>query len=69
MAEIRLRLDEVKLCIKDAQLILHGVRRDASGAVADHIDIALPWECRQALDRLTNFDGIDYRSLNNGEAT
>ena len=67
MADIRLKLDEVKLCIKDAQLILHGVRRDASGAIADHVDIALPWSCQQALGRLANFDGIGYQSLN-GEA-
>jgi hypothetical protein len=63
MADIRLTLDEVRLCIKDAQLILHGVRCDASGQIVDHIDIALPWNFQQTLARLQNFDGMDYLSL------
>jgi len=53
-------LDDVRLCIKGAQLILHGVRFDANGQIADHIDIVLPWGFQRAL---SNFDGIDYRSL------
>ena len=60
MADIRLKLDAVLWSIKDAQLILHGVRRDATGAVTDHVDIALPWGFQRTL---TNFDGINYRSL------
>ena len=64
MADIRLRLDEVRLCIKDAQLMLHGVRHDEAGHIVDHVDITLPWSCQQALSRLANFDGIDDRSLN-----
>jgi hypothetical protein len=60
MAEIRLKLDEVKLCVKDAQLILHGVRLDAQGYIIDHVDIALPWDFQRTV---ANFDGIDYRSL------
>ena len=67
MAEIRLRLDEVKLCIKNAQLILHGVRCDVSGQIVDHIDITLPWGFQKCVSRLANFDGIDYHSLD-GEA-
>jgi len=63
MAEIRLRVDEAALCVKDAQLILHGVRRDRTGQVVDHIDVVLPWAFRAQLARTTNFDGIDYRSL------
>jgi len=63
MADIRLQLDEVRLCIKNAQLILHGVRHDATGHIVDHVDLTLPWSVQQALSRLANFDGINYRSL------
>ncbi len=68
MADIRLKLDEVKLCVKDAQLLLHGVRRDSNGQLVDHIDITLPWSFHQALGRLVNFDGINYQSLNDETA-
>jgi hypothetical protein len=64
MADIRLTLDEVQLCVKEAQLVLHGVRRDAEGRVVDHVDITLPWGFQRTV---ANFDGIDYRSLD-GEA-
>jgi hypothetical protein len=63
MAEIRLKLDEVTLCIKDAQIILHGIRRERTGAVADHVDITLPWSVQRFLPHAVNLDGIDYRSL------
>lgn len=64
MADIRLKLDEVKLCIKDMQFMLHGVRRSAAGQIIDHVDIVLPWSAQHALSQLTNFDGINYHSLN-----
>lgn len=64
MADIRLKLDEVKLCIKNAQLVLHGIRHDATGAIADHIDLVLPWNAQQALQGFMNLDGINYQSLN-----
>ena len=64
MADIRLQLDEVKLCIKDVRLTLHGVRHDRSGHIIDHIDIVLPWEFQHTLSKLANLDGIDYRLLN-----
>jgi len=64
MADIRLKLDEVKLCIKNAQLVLHGVRHDATGAIADHIDLVLPWSAQQTLQGFLNLDGINYQSLN-----
>ena len=60
MADIRLRVDEVKLCVKDAQLYLHGVRRDVDGRVVDHVDLILPWNFQRAV---TNLDGIHYGSL------
>lgn len=63
MAEIRLHVDEAALCVKGAQLILHGVRRDRAGQTVDHVDVVLPWAFRAQLARTTNFDGIDYRSL------
>lgn len=68
MADIRLKLDEVKFCIKNAQVVLHGIRRDATGAIADHIDIALPWNAQRILSTLANFDGINYESLNGDAA-
>lgn len=61
MADIRLRVDEVKLCVKDAQLFLHGVRKDSAGHIVDHVDLILPWNFQHAL---TNLDGIDYQSIN-----
>lgn len=64
MADIRLKLDEVKLCIKGMQLMLHGVKYGDRKEVVDHVDIVLPWSVQRALSRLANFDGIDYRSLN-----
>lgn len=64
MAAIHLQVDEVQLCVKNAQLYLHGVRRDAAGQIIDHIDLILPWTFQQALSRLTNLDGINYQSLN-----
>jgi hypothetical protein len=64
MADIRLKLDEVKLCIKNAQLVLHGIRHDATGAIADPIDLARPWSAQQALQGLLNVDGINDQSLN-----
>jgi hypothetical protein len=64
MADIRLQVDEVKLCIKDAQLTLPGVRHDRGGYIVDHIDIVLPWEFQHTLSTLANLDGIDYRLLN-----
>ena len=60
MADIRLQVDEVKFCVKDARVYLHGVRRDAEGRIVDHVDLILPWNFQRAL---ANFDGIDYRSL------
>jgi len=64
MADVRMRLDEVRLCIKDAQLVLHGVRRNSGGEVIDHVDIALPWGFRDALVKPVNLDGINYPSFN-----
>lgn len=63
MADIRLKLDEVKLCIKDMQFMLHGVRYGHNKQVVDHVDIVLPWGFQQALGRLANFDGINYGLL------
>ena len=60
MADIRLQVHEVRLCIKNAQLYLHGVRRDAEGRIVDHVDLILPWNFQRAL---ANFDAIDYHSL------
>lgn len=62
MANIRMQVDEAALCVQDAQLILHGVRRDvATSRVLEHIDIVLPWDFQRTL---MNFDGINYQSLN-----
>lgn len=60
MAEVRLHVNEVKLCVKGAQLYLHGVRRDGDGRVLDHIDLILPWAFERAL---ANLDGMNYHSL------
>ena len=60
MAAIRLQVDEVKLCVKNTQLYLHGVRRDAAGRVLDHIDLVLPWMFERAI---ANIDAINSRSL------
>ena len=60
MATIRLQVDEVKLCVKNAQLYLHGVCRDAAGRVVDHIDLILPWAFQRAV---ANLDAINYHSL------
>ena len=56
MADIRLQVDEVKLCRKDAKLFLHGVRRDAHGRLVDHVDVILPWAFERALANLDNLD-------------
>lgn len=61
MADIRLQVNEVRLCIKDAQLYLHGIRRDAEGRVVDHVDLILPWTFQRTV---ANLDNIDYHSLN-----
>ena len=62
MADIRLRVDEVRLCIKDAQLYLHGVRRDSDGRIVDHVDLILPWNFQRAV---ANVDNIEDHSLEN----
>lgn len=63
MAEIRLQVHEVKLCVKNAQLYLHGVRRDAAGRIIDHVDLILPWAFQRAV---ANLDAINYHSLEDG---
>ena len=68
MADIRLRIDEVFGFIKNAEIVLHGVRRDAQGKIIDHIDLALPLACRQMLRNLKNMDGVDYASLGDSPA-
>lgn len=60
MAQIRLQVDEVKLCVKNAQRYLHGVRRDVAGRIVDHIDLILPWTFERAI---ANLDAINYHSL------
>ncbi len=59
MAHIRLQVNEVKLCVKDAQLYLHGIRRDEAGRVVDHIDLILPWNFQRAV---ANVDNINAHS-------
>ncbi|GEM_PF-4032681 len=66
MADIRLQVNEVKLCIKNARLYLHGVRRDAEGRVVDHVDVILPWNFQRAI---TNLDNIDYHALDGLDGT
>jgi len=56
MADIRLKVDEVKLCVKGAQLYLHGVRRDRDGQVVDHVDLMLPWNFQRAVANLDNLE-------------
>lgn len=58
MAHIRLHVNEVKLCVKNTQLFLHGVRRDAQGRVVDHVDLILPWAFERALANLDHLDRI-----------
>ena len=50
----------MKLCVKNAQLYLHGVRRDVAGRIIDHIDLILPWAFQRAV---SNLDAINYHSL------
>ena len=63
MADIRMDVNEVTLCVKGARLLLHGIRRDAQGRIIDHVDLVLPWSAQRALANIANLDGIDYRSL------
>jgi len=56
MADIRLKVDEVKLCIKDEKLYLHGVRRDLAGHIVDHVDLILPWSFQRAVANLDNIE-------------
>ena len=65
MAAIRLQVHEVKLCVKNAQLYLHGVRRDAAGHIIDHIDLILPWGFQRALAHL---DAMNSHSLEEDDA-
>jgi len=56
MAHVRIHVNEVKLCVKNAQLYLHGVRRDGQGRVVDHVDVVLPWAFERALANLDNLE-------------
>lgn len=56
MAHIRLEVDEVRLCVKNERLFLHGLRRDTEGRVVDHVDLVLPWTFQRALTHLDNIN-------------
>ena len=66
MAAIRLQVDEVKLCVKDTQLYLRGVRRDSAGRVLDHIDLILPWTFERAV---ANIDAINSRAREDDDSS
>ena len=64
MTHIRLQVHEVKLCVKNAQLYLHGVRRDAEGRIVDHVDLILPWSFQRAV---ANVDNIERHALDGND--